>query len=336
MNISPEFIYAIAPGARPEIVNAIVANQSILTDEEITDPTEVAWFFGQQGVETQGFTRLEENLFYTSGKRLNAVFPTRFPTVADALPYVRNPQALANKVYGGRYGNRPGTNDGWLFRGSGLMQSTFHDNFAEVEKATGIPCTTSPDLLRSFPGALRAAAVYWNKRDLGRFVRANDIAGLTKAIQGGASHLQERKRLTLRAVNAAKVAPKPTKPVTDWLRNGSTGPRVEQLQRDLQRAGYYDGGKLDGKFGDGTELAVSEFQRDHDLVVDGVVGPATGAALATAGKSGAPIPRPAPSSPPVPAPSEPVSNEPTGLAAIIVALLRVLALIFGGKGRKDG
>ena len=64
------------------------------------------------------------------------------------------------------------------------------------------------------------------------------------------------------------------------LKQGCEGEDVRELQTDLIRLGY-DCGRwgADGDFGDGTELAVRAFQRDHGLEVDGECGPKTCAAL---------------------------------------------------------
>jgi putative chitinase len=60
----------------------------------------------------------DENLNYTSASRIRGVWPSRF-TLATAIDYVRQPQKLANKVYGGRLGDtRP--NDGWQPAGDEL------------------------------------------------------------------------------------------------------------------------------------------------------------------------------------------------------------------------
>jgi len=58
------------------------------------------------------------------------------------------------------------------------------------------------------------------------------------------------------------------------LRLGSRGPDVKLLQSLLARIGY-NPGAIDGIFGNQTQQAVAEFQRDNGLVPDGVVGPAT-------------------------------------------------------------
>jgi N-acetylmuramoyl-L-alanine amidase/peptidoglycan L-alanyl-D-glutamate endopeptidase CwlK len=64
------------------------------------------------------------------------------------------------------------------------------------------------------------------------------------------------------------------------LGRGATGAEVERLQNDLNRLGYSV--RVDGLFSEATEAAVMEFQRQHSLTADGVVGPQTGRALGAA------------------------------------------------------
>jgi putative chitinase len=85
-----------------------------------------------------------ENLNYSSAARIAQVWPTRFRTAADATPYVRNPQALANKVYGGRMGNDIG-GDGWKYRGRGHVQITGKENYERAGKAVGLDLVGDPD-----------------------------------------------------------------------------------------------------------------------------------------------------------------------------------------------
>ncbi len=72
------------------------------------------------------------------------------------------------------------------------------------------------------------------------------------------------------------------------LRRGSSGASVTELQRLLGSLGYSPG-PIDGIFGSMTDGAVRTFQRASELLVDGIVGPATWAALA---KPRAPSTRP--------------------------------------------
>ena len=82
----------------------------------------------------------------------------------------------------------------------------------------------------------------------------------------------------------AEAAPeKPLKLGDRELRNGMEGEDVRQLQSMLIQL-LYDCGRwgADGDFGDCTEMAVRCFQKDHDLVCDGIAGKNTVAALEAA------------------------------------------------------
>lgn len=283
--ITEKTIRMIAPGADDSILRGIVDHQSLLKNAGINTPLRVAHFLGQCAHETRGFTRLEESLYYTTASRLMAVWPTRFPTRASATPFLRNPQKLANKVYANRLGNT-GPNDGWRYRGSGMTHTTGKYNFSVVQKQTHLPVVDQPELLRKMPHALLAAAVFWEQNNLVRFADADDISGLTRAIQGAQYGLSERRVYTERARKAlathdgpsSAALPYPSQPAKKpILRNGSYGKSVKKLQRRLKAHGIDLND--DGIFGDDTFEAVERFQAEHGLMVDGVVGPSTWAAL---------------------------------------------------------
>jgi len=68
--------------------------------------------------------------------------------------------------------------------------------------------------------------------------------------------------------------------VEEYLRVGSTGPKVKELQQALKAKGL-NPGPIDGVFGSGTLNAVITFQKMNKLDADGVVGPTTWKALSS-------------------------------------------------------
>lgn len=65
---------------------------------------------------------------------------------------------------------------------------------------------------------------------------------------------------------------------SSFLKNGSSGERVKDLQTKLQKLGYFTDG-VTGYFGDYTEKVLIEFQEDAGIEVDGIAGPEVFAAL---------------------------------------------------------
>lgn len=163
-------------------------------DDELDD------FLGQIIHESMGLTRMVENLNY-SAERLCQVWPSRFPTLEAAKPYARNPEALANKVYGGRMGNtEPG--DGWKYRGRSPLQITGRDNYIVVGDLVGQDLTVSPQLLEQPHYALEACIAWWEARVPDSII--GDPQKLTKRINGGLHGLAERQHLTHLAGEAVK------------------------------------------------------------------------------------------------------------------------------------
>lgn len=89
-----------------------------------------------------------EDLNYSTAARIKEVWPNRFPTVASAQPFVGNAKGLANHVYNGRMGNRPGTNDGWDHRGRGQGHITGREMYAKLDAELGLggAMIRNPDL----------------------------------------------------------------------------------------------------------------------------------------------------------------------------------------------
>ena len=78
-----------------------------------------------------------------------AVFGKYFKTESDAESCARNPQALADRVYGDRMGNE---GQGWLYRGRGFLQCTGKRNYSQFAADMDLPeIMKDPDLVARVP-----------------------------------------------------------------------------------------------------------------------------------------------------------------------------------------
>ena len=180
-------------GHIPDAVIAMIPDTA--AKFEINSPLRLAHFLAQCGHESGGFRATQENLNY-SAKGLNGIFKKYFPTEAAAAAYARNPQKIANKVYGGRMGNGPEVSgDGAKFCGRGFIQLTGRDNYTAFGKSIGEDMTTNPEKV-STHYALLSAAWFFNKNKLHIMADggATDavVTSITKRVNGGTIGLADR------------------------------------------------------------------------------------------------------------------------------------------------
>lgn len=183
-------------GVRPSTADDWADTFARVMDEApFSDDRDIENFMGQVLHESGMLETLQENLNY-SAQRLTQVWPRRFPTLASAQPYARNPQRLANFVYGERMGNDlPG--DGWRYAGKGLIQLTGKDNYRAMENITGLPLLDEPELLLEQEPALRVSIAWWETNVSDAVL--SDVARVTRAVNGGTTGLDHRAMLTRRA-----------------------------------------------------------------------------------------------------------------------------------------
>ncbi len=152
-----------------------------------------AAFIGQCMHESAGFKTLNENLNY-SAKALMATWPSRFPNEEIANEYARQPEKIANKVYGGRMGNDvESSGEGWKYRGRGIKQLTGKENYERCGAGLGVDLVENPDLLLEPKYAALSAGWFWNKHNLNDLADKGDIETMTKRINGGLLGLDARK-----------------------------------------------------------------------------------------------------------------------------------------------
>ena len=174
-----------------------------------------AHFLGQIYVESQSFSRTEENLNY-SRNRFHQVFPNRAKQYdhwekmegqcVTSYDRIDRPKLAGDTAYSDRMGNDAYmSDDGYRYRGRGFIQVTGKENYAEVGRIIGIDLLKSPDLLSEPQYALMSACCFWQHNHLNVFADRDNFHGLTIAINGGLQALVARKEYTLRVKEMQKT-----------------------------------------------------------------------------------------------------------------------------------
>ncbi len=208
--LTQEILLQIAPGAKADVVAALLQLEPVLHDKyEINTPLRMAHFLAQTGHESAGFTATVENLNYRV-QALTATFGSRI-TAAQAAQYGRNDATgqranqveIANIVYGGTWGaknlgnTQPG--DGSRFIGRGLIQVTGRSNYTAAATVIGKSLDDTVTYFATPDGAVESSAWFWTAKGLNDLADDDDIDQITGVINGGTSGLADRQAYLARA-----------------------------------------------------------------------------------------------------------------------------------------
>jgi putative chitinase len=163
---------------------------------EISSGNRISAFIAQLAHESADFRHTEENLNY-SGQALRSTWPRKFTSDALAQQYHRNPEKIASFVYADRFGNRgEASGDGWRYRGRGLIQLTFHDNYEKYAQGISDPSImTRPDQVAQPRHAAMSACWFWKANGLNALADAGTEAAFNEIsykINGGWKGKEDR------------------------------------------------------------------------------------------------------------------------------------------------
>lgn len=135
------------------LVNSILAQQQdLFTEHGITKDIHIVHMMAQFSHECGEGNELTESLNYKPAALLSQ-WPKHF-NPAQAMAYGRtadhpaNLKMIGELAYGGRMGNDPPpSEDGYNYRGRGLVQTTGKEGYAALAALTGLDLVSSPELV---------------------------------------------------------------------------------------------------------------------------------------------------------------------------------------------
>lgn len=153
----------------------------------------------ETGHESGGFRKFEENLNY-SAAGLAGTWPSRFavdPNARAKIPndkakrIARRPADIARETYGLRMGNQSGANDndanedGWQFRGRGLLMLTGKGNYIEMAAKIGVDLLNFPELAADPAVSLLIALQFMKDKGTFRHMDNGDDKAERRSVNGG-------------------------------------------------------------------------------------------------------------------------------------------------------
>ena len=256
--LSQSQLRAFSPKANDSIIAAILDNKAALRAAGVTTSQRISYLLAEFALETGGLRRIDENLNY-SADRLFKVFPKSIKTKDKAADLAGHPREIANYIYGNKLGNcGRNTDDGWNYRGSGLIQITGRINFRRSARVSQLPFEANPELARQPGEGLRAALAYWTLTALNSVADADNPRQMRILVNGPSAVGYQESLLWLARARSTFGRPAGSKE--------SSVDVLATLSAILAQRGYLT---PDEKFSpDHFSEALRSFQRDEHVVPD--------------------------------------------------------------------
>jgi putative chitinase len=290
--------------------------QAVLGAWGINTKERLAAFMANVCHETGGLTIVRENMNYRRRRVIDVWSKGR---AAKVLAAVRGKHygthdwrvGIGDGAYGDRLGNEDdGTDDhdGFNFRGGGPLQATGKGFYRFLERETGLPFTTNPELIEIPEHWPLVAALTWCKhpsaKNLNQFADMGNFKACCLGINYGSPYARatpvgwaDRKAWYSAWRQALAELPDSDESETA-IPTGVTyrvgmpySDAVRAAQARLNVLGYADK-KLgeDGLYGPRTRSAVQDFETENELVVTGMLSPSTMALLMSDEAKSWPVP----------------------------------------------
>ena len=276
-----DVVRKLARRARPAYVQAFEQGDKVLSDYGVTTPLRLAHFLAQVLHETDGLTIERESGAYSASRLLQIFGVGKHSagiTPAEAKRLAKDGPAIFERVYGlgnprkaRELGNtQPG--DGWRYRGNGIMQTTGRGNHRRMGEKVGLGSLfeDAPEKVTAAEYALLPALAEWKESGCNALADKNDIASITKRINGGYNGFSDRKAWF------AKIYPLLKDGGEAW-QDAKADDDIREVQEHLNALGYSL--DVDGRKGPNTEGAIRDFQAKNGLKVDGIAGALTRAKM---------------------------------------------------------
>lgn len=165
--VTRERLLRLTPSGKADIVNGIARRFDALAREhDVSTRLRLCHFLAQAAHETDGFRTLEE-----------------YGGASYFLRY-EGRQDLGNTQAG----------DGIRYHGRGIFQLTGRGNYRRFGTIIGIDLEAEPERAKEPDISLLVAFAYWSERAINNAADADDVAAVTKLINGGRNGLAERAR----------------------------------------------------------------------------------------------------------------------------------------------